>query len=108
MSHDDDQTLVPESFIALFRDARQRLVAPRREIAARHEFCDDMASLLVDHCRTVHFCDGVDEDEILVRCHRGLVNPPTNMPRDQAWWTIRRTAELLGWQWLSEEPPGQR
>ena len=40
MSYDENQTFVPESFIALFRDSRQRLTAPRTEIAERHEFCD--------------------------------------------------------------------
>ena len=41
--YDDNQTFVPDSFIALYSDARGRLTAPRETIAARHEFCEDMA-----------------------------------------------------------------
>ena len=92
-----DQTFVPDSFIALYRDARNRLTAPRKSIAARHDLCEDLATALTDHCRTVHFRDGVDEATVLERCHRGLLAEPASVSAAEAEWVVRRTAELLGW-----------
>ena len=95
--YDENQTAVPESFIALYRDARNRLTAPRETIAARYELCEDLANLLTDHCSTVHFRDGVDEGTVLGRVHQGLLAPPTTVAAPEAEWVVRRTAELLGW-----------
>ncbi|MES1163310.1 MAG: hypothetical protein ABUL50_09640 [Rhizobacter sp.] len=95
--YDEYQVHVPESFLALFLDARHRLTAPRATIAARYELCEDLATLLVDQCRTVHFRDGVDEATVLARCHRGPLEPPTSVDASEAEWVVRRTAELLGW-----------
>ena len=96
--YDDNQTFVPDSFIALYQDARGRLTAPRETIAARHDLCEDMANLLTEHCSTVHFRDGVDEGQVLERVHRGLLEPPTTVEAPEAGWVVRRTAELLGWR----------
>ena len=95
--YDENQTFVPESFIALYSDARGRRTAPRETIAARHELCEDMANLLTEHCSTIHFRDGVDEGQVLARVHRGLLAPPTTVETPEAEWVVRRTAELLGW-----------
>ena len=95
--YDENQTQVPESFIALYRDARDRLTAPRETIAARYELCEDLATLLTDHCSTVHFRDGLDEATVLSRCHAGLLASPTTVEPPEAEWVVRRTAELLGW-----------
>ena len=96
--YDENQTLVPESFIALYRDTRNRLTAPRETIAARYELCEDLSNLLTDHCSTVHFRDGVDEATVLSRCRQGLLAPPTTVEAPEAEWVVRRTAELLGWR----------
>jgi hypothetical protein len=95
--YDENQTAVPESFIALYRDVRNRLTASRETIAARYELCEDLANLLTDHCSTVHFRDGVDEGTVLGRVHQGLLAPPTTVEPPEAEWVVRRTAELLGW-----------
>jgi hypothetical protein len=95
--HDDNQTFVPDSFIALYRDARNRLTAPRETIAARYDLCEDLANLLTEHCSTVHFRDGVDEGTVLRRCHQGLLVEPATVVPPEAEWVVRRTAELLGW-----------
>ena len=95
--YDENQTFVAESFIALYRDARDRLTAPRSTIAARHELCEDLANLLIEHCRTVHFRDGVDEAGVLERCLQGLLATPATVEPREAEWVVRRTAELLGW-----------
>ena len=95
--YEDNQTLVPDSFIALYRDARQRLTATRETIAQRYELCEDLANLLTEHASTIHFRDGVDEAEVLRRCHRGLLVAPSSVEPAEAEWVVRRTAELLGW-----------
>ena len=94
---DENQTLVPDSFIALYRDARDRLTAPRATIGQRYELCEDLANLLTDHCSTLLFRDGLDEATVLGRCHRGLLVAPTSVEPAEAEWVVRRTAELLGW-----------
>jgi hypothetical protein len=94
---DENQTFVPDSFIALYRDARNRLTAARETVAARYELCEDLANLLTEPCSTVHFRDGVDEGTVLSRCHQGLLAPPTTVEPPEAEWVVRRTAELLGW-----------
>ena len=96
-SDDGNQTLVPDSFIALYRDTRNRLTAPREHIATRYELCEDLANLLTDHASTIHFRDGIDEAEVLRRCHRGLLVEPASVEPPEAEWVVRRTAELLNW-----------
>ncbi len=95
---DENQTFIPESFLALFLDKRNRLTASREAISARYELCEDMASMLTDHCQAVHFRDGVDEGEVLRRCYLGLLTPPATLEPEQAQWVVRRTAELLQWE----------
>ena len=101
---DDSQILIPDSFVAVHSDARRRLTATRAVIAARYELCEDMATMLVDHCRTVHFRDGVDEGEILQRCQQGLLAPPATLDPAEARWVVQRTAELLDWPWAPPAP----
>jgi hypothetical protein len=95
--HEDNQTLVPDSFIALYRDARQRLTATRETIATRYELCEDLANLLTEHAGVIHFRDGVDEAEVMRRCHLGLLTAPATVEPAEAEWVVRRTAELLQW-----------
>jgi len=97
--HDDNQILIPDSFIALFCDARKRLTVSRDVLAARYEFCEDMAHMLTEHCSNVHHRDGVDDGEILRRCLKGLHTPPSTVEPLEATWVVRRTAELLQWPW---------
>lgn len=95
--HDEDQTFIPDSFIALYRDTRRRLTASREHITHRYDLCEDMAHMMMEHCDTIHHRDGVDEAEVLRRCHRGLLAPPTSVQTNEAQWVVYRTAELLGW-----------
>jgi len=94
---DEYQVHIPDSFLALYRDARQRPTAPRATVAARYELCEDLANLLTEQCRTVHFRDGVDEATVLQRCHRGLLVTPATVEPGEAAWVVRRTAELIDW-----------
>ena len=100
MDYDDNQTLVPDSFVELYRDTRQRLNVTRKEVARRYEFCEDMAQMLVDTCRTIHFRDGVAEEEVLDRVLRGLADGAPGIEPMHAVWVVRRAAELLEWRWM--------
>jgi len=95
--YDENQTFVPDSFIELYRDARDRLTASRGAIAARYELCEDLSNTLGEHCSAIHFRDGVDEAEVLRRCHLGLLDVPATVEPAEAEWVVRRVAELLGW-----------
>ncbi|MEO8281621.1 MAG: hypothetical protein ABI564_18120, partial [Ideonella sp.] len=71
---DEYQIDIPPSFIALYIDpGRTRPNASRQVIAARYEFCEDLATMLTDHARTMLFDLGVTEHDVLERCHRGLM-----------------------------------
>ena len=95
---EDNQILIPDSFVALF-------VAPgaykpretRQHIAARYELCEDMVQMLTEHAQLKRFELGVSEDIVLERIHRGLNEPASGLERGEAGWVLRRLAELLGW-----------
>lgn len=95
---DDSQIVVPESFIALYRDpGRVKLRAPRAEIAARHEFCDDLAQMLTEQARTRLWELGITEADVLERMWRGLRCEGSPVNEDEAVWVTTRLAELLEW-----------
>ena len=45
---DENQIVVPPSFLALFQDRRGRLQEPPALVRERYELCEDMASSLVE------------------------------------------------------------
>lgn len=95
---DESQIYVPPSFVALFVDpGRVKPRAPRAEIAARYELCEDLAQQLVDHANSLLHGIGISEDEVLRRCHLGLVEPDSGIDAREAEWVVRRLAELLAW-----------
>ena len=95
---DESQIVVPPSFIALFMPpGRSRPNAPREEIAARHEYCEDLANMLTEHAATKLWELGVTEVDVLERVHRGLLAGDATVTPPEAQWVIRRLAELLGW-----------
>lgn len=94
---DDNQTYVAPSFQALYRDARQRWTLPPREVAARHELCEDLAQHLTTHCQNVHVEVGAETDEVLARCLQGLLTAESGVSEAEATWVVTRLAELLNW-----------
>ncbi len=95
---DESQIFVPPSFIALFIETgRSRPSATREQIASRHEFCEDLATMLTDHASAKLFELGVTEFDVLERIHRGLLAGNAAVTPPEAQWVIRRLAELLGW-----------
>lgn len=100
---DPNQTLVPESFMALYVQ-RGKPTLQRHEIEARHEFCDDLASQVSEMCRTVQFGGDLSESAALRKCFDGLIEPPLSVSAPEARWVMCRVAEILEWSvpaWLS-------
>ncbi len=97
-SFDESQIVVPESFIALYREpGRLKLTAPRAEIAQRHEFCDDLAQMLMERAQTLLWQLGVTESDVLERVRRGLQGEDSVVNEAEAQWVVTRLAELLDW-----------
>jgi len=95
---DENQIVVPASFIAPFVEpGRIKPSAPREVIAARYEFCEDLATMLTEHAKTKLWELGVTEADVLERVHRGLVAEDAGVTPAEAEWVIKRLAELLGW-----------
>jgi len=96
---EDSQIVVPRSFIELYLPpGRIKPTAPRDEIAARYEFCEDLASMLTEHARLKLWDLGITEADVLERMHRGLVAVDAPVTSTEAVWVIRRLAELLEWR----------
>ena len=99
---EDSQIIVPQSFIDLYlRPGSSRPSEPREVIVARYEFCEDLATALTDHARTVQWQHGATEHDVLERILKGLREPASGVNEAEAWWVTRRLAELLDWG-----PPG--
>lgn len=105
---DEYQIEIPPSFYDLHVDARRRLTVPMALVRERYEVCEDLANHLVEHCLGVHREIGVAEDEVLVRCHRGLMVPEAGVSVAEAGWVVTRLAELLGWEAIDLGPGGGR
>jgi hypothetical protein len=106
---DESQIVVPPSFIALYVEpGRIKPNAAREAIAERYEFCEDLATLLVDHARNKLWELGVAEADVLERIRRGLLTGEAGLSGAEARWVITRLAELLGWTEVPLAGSGQR
>jgi hypothetical protein len=95
---DESQIVVPPSFIALFVEpGRVKPAAPRHEIAARHEFCEDLAQMLTEQAQDKRWQLGVDETTVLQRVLSGLRGGASGLTEAEAQWVVTRLAELLEW-----------
>ncbi len=105
---EENQSEIPRSFIALFiPPGRIRPTESREHIASRYEFCEDLATMLLEHARNLMFDLGITEHDVLERCHRGLIGEDVSDPAialHEADWIVRRLAELLGWEDPGEAP----
>ena len=95
----DNQSIeIPPSFIALFlTPGRIKPNLSFEAMGARYELCEDLASLLTEHAKTVLFDLGITEADVLRRCEQGLLVEPSQVSPKEARWVMRRLAELLGW-----------
>jgi hypothetical protein len=95
---DESQIVVPPSFIALFvPPGRIKPTAPRTEIAARYEFCEDLAQMLTEQAQDKRWQLGVTEDIVLERMLGGLQADGSVVSATEAVWVVTRLAELLDW-----------
>ena len=101
---ESSQFVIPASFIDLYAaPGRPKPSAPREEIAARYELCEDLASSLTDHARSIFWDHGAAEPDVLERVHRGLAGSESGVTPAEAQWVTRRLAELLDWPWTPIE-----
>mgnify|MGYP001179556996 CR=1 FL=1 len=98
MLEDDNQILIPPSFVALYSDARQRLQLPRSELQARYELCDDLACTLVEQAGLIYHGGARSEEGVLLGMHAALAGAETGVSPQEARWITLRLAELLGWR----------
>jgi hypothetical protein len=94
----DNQIEPPPSFMAMYTTpGRNRPNAPQEIVLARYELCEDMACMLVEHAQALLFKEDVKEQEVLRRCHQGLLADNAVFSERESGWVILRLAELLGW-----------
>jgi len=96
---DENQIEIPPSFVALFVEpGRLKPSASRAEITQRYEFCEALATLLVERAQTLQWQLGVTEAAVLEKLHAGLLGEDAPVPANEGGWVIRRLAELLEWE----------
>lgn len=104
--YEEYQIEIPQSFMALFLDAgRSKPNAPRDEVAARYELCEDLACMLTEHAREKSFGQDLAENDVLTQCYQGLRGEGSVVTEPEALWVTRRLAELLEWPLPSEVWP---
>ncbi|MDD2882652.1 MAG: ATPase with chaperone activity [Rhodoferax sp.] len=95
--YEEYQVEIPQSFMALFVDpVRTKTNAPRDEVAARYELCEDLANMLTTSAGNMVF-SLVSEREVIERCRLGLKGEGAVVTEAEADWIVRRLTELLGW-----------
>jgi hypothetical protein len=103
---EDNQTIIPPSFIALFVEpGRTKPSATREHIYARYDLCEDLANLLTEQATNKLWELGITEADVLERIHQGLDDEEIGLTVPEAQWVILRLAEILGWQEMI--PPSQ-
>jgi hypothetical protein len=96
MTDDDSnsQLVVPPAFIALFiPPGRLKPTESRAQIAARHEFCEDLAQSLVEMARNQRWSLGITTDDVLERIARGLAG--LELSEGERGWVLGRLGELI-------------
>jgi hypothetical protein len=97
----DNQIEPPQSFMAMYvKPGQTRPNAPQDVVLARYEQCEDLACVLTEHAQTLAFKENLSQQEVLQRCHQGLITESSGFNEKETLWVIYRLAELLGW-----EPP---
>jgi hypothetical protein len=95
--HDDNQIIVPPSFIAVFSDGRGRLQVSPDQVRTRYELCEDLASHLVEQAQMLYHGGNSSEEGVLLGMHAGLAAEGSVVSPAEAGWIILRMAELLTW-----------
>lgn len=95
----DNQIEPPQSFMSMYvKPGQTQPNAPQEVVLARYEQCEDMATILAEQVQTIAFKENLSEQEVLKRCHQGLITESSNFNEKEAVWVTYRLAELLGWE----------
>jgi hypothetical protein len=96
--YDHNQLEIPDSFAALYL-VRGRLApgATRAVVGERYEVCEDLANQLEPYARAQHLDQGHAVDDVLLRCHRGLLAEASGVSAAEAGWVVSRIAEIADW-----------
>jgi hypothetical protein len=97
MGYEINRLFVAKTFQKLYADSRGRPTLSRDEMQVRQEICEDLAQSLAEVCLGLRFKADAGACEALLRCHEGLLTPPSSLPAPEARWAAIRTAELLQW-----------
>ena len=101
---DDYQIEIPASFLALYlAPGGFKLLAPRAQVFADYELCEDMAQMLAPTAADMQFKLGVTEHDVMTRCLAGLRGEEAVVSEVQALWVVQRMAEILQWPWQNLE-----
>lgn len=96
---EDNQIIIPPSFIALFvPPGRLKPTEPREVIAERYELCEDLAQMLTEPARTQFAVLHITEADVLERVQAGLQGDDAVVTPAEAQWVVCRLAELLDWE----------
>lgn len=94
--YDHNQTLVPESFLALYI-RNGRLTLQRHELEARSEMAEAFA-LQVSEVVVAIPADGKDDQlDALRSVKASLLAEPAQLTEPEATWVVTRAAEICGW-----------
>lgn len=93
---DENQIIIPRSFIELFIPPHAvKPTESREHIAARYELCEDLAQMLAEQVGAKVFELGVTPQDVIERMHRGLLADGALVSEREAWWVAQRLAELV-------------
>jgi len=95
---DDNQIIIPPSFIAIFVEpGRIKPSASKEHIHERYDLCEDMANLLTEQASNKLWELGITESDVLQRIGNGLAETDIGLTQPEADWVVKRLAEILGW-----------
>ena len=94
--YDHNQTLVPESFLALY--ARHgRPLLERKEMEARYESAESLAEQFAAVVANVPAEDAAGQREALRAVKASLLTDLLRERGPEALWVVRRVAEMCEW-----------
>jgi hypothetical protein len=95
---DENQQIIPQSFVALFVDpGRVKPRESRAVIAERYDYCEDLAQMLSETAQTKLWELKVAESDVLERIEAGLSGTEAGLDEAEARWVATRLREILGW-----------
>ena len=96
---DDNQIIIPPSFIAIFVEpGRIKPSASKEHIHERYDLCEDMANLLTEQASNKLWELGITKSDVLQRIGNWLAETDIGLTQPEADWVVKRLAEILGWE----------